>query len=345
MTQIQIRTPDDFHCHLRDGNMLNITVPHIAHNFARAIVMPNLITPITTVKQAEEYLSRIKQHIPKTHADFKPLMTLYLTENNTVEEVEKAAKHPDIFAFKLYPAGATTNSQSGISSFKNLSKIFAKLEELQFPLLIHGESIDPLIDIFDRERIFIETSLLNIINNYPKLKIVLEHVSTAYGIDFVFKAPANIAATITPHHLWYDRNDLLLGGIKPHKYCLPILKRREDKMALIAAAVSGNPKFFAGTDSAPHNIKTKESACGCAGIYHGPYGLELYAQIFAQENKLAKLENFISKFGAEFYGLPLNSGAVTLQKQPQKIATVFEYGEDKISPMESGHQIEWTSVK
>lgn len=324
---LSIIKPDDFHCHLRDDSVLSVTVPVTAQKFARAIVMPNLVPPVIHYNDAEKYYQRILSNIPQDN-NFKPLMTLYLSSQTSANDIIQAAKSNNIFACKLYPMGATTNSLYGISidNLKNIYPLLSTMMQYDLPLLIHGESTDPKIDIFKREEEFIKKYLVDILNNFPKLRIVLEHISSKFAVDFVTNHKSKyLAATITPHHLIINRNDLLVGGIKPHYYCLPIVKKFEDQQALIKAAISGNPKFFAGTDSAPHNIQNKESSCGCAGIFNSNVAIEAYTKVFDDNNCLNNLEGFLSKFGAQFYHLPYNQDKITLVKKDYRPQEYFEY--------------------
>lgn len=342
MNTITLIQPDDWHCHLRDDLALTRTVSDTARQFKRAIVMPNLKPPITSIAQARDYRDRITKKIPSGF-DFEPLMTLYLMENMSPAIFAQAKKSGIIFAAKYYPAGATTNADSGVT---HIQKIFPLLEEMQscdLPLCIHGESIEKNADIFDREKLFLE-ELKKVVNNFPKLRIILEHISTKAAVDFILNAPKNIAATITPHHLHYNRNDLFHHGIRPHYFCMPILKRIEDQQALIHAAISGNPKFFLGTDSAPHAKEKKESSCGCAGIYSAHAAIELYAEIFEQNNALNKLENFASVFGAQFYQLPINKNKITLEKKSWEVPTTLSFGETQVVPMKAGEKVAWKRV-
>lgn len=338
--QIHLLQPDDWHCHLRDDSYLTRTVPDIAKQFKRAIVMPNLKPPITTIEQARDYRERILQHVPK-NTDFQPLMTLYLTENMSPTIFHDAKKSGVITACKYYPAGATTHAESGIASIEKIFPLFEAMQSVDLPLCIHGESITPGVDIFDREKQFLNESLAVIIKNFPTLRIILEHISTKAAVDFITDAPNHIAATITPHHLHYNRNDLFHHGIHPHLFCMPILKCLDDQRALIQAAMSGNPKFFLGTDSAPHTQESKESACGCAGIYSAHAAIELYADIFDKNNALNKLENFASVFGAEFYQLPVNKDKITLIKKSYKIHEKLAFGNTHLIPMKAGEIIPW----
>ncbi len=340
MEKITLTRPDDWHLHVRDGAVLKSVVPHTARHFGRAIIMPNLVPPVTTVEMALAYRRRILAVVPES-SSFKPLMTLYLTESTTLKEIEKASRHPDIAAFKLYPAGATTNSDAGVKNIKKAYPLFEALECHQMPLLIHGEVTDPNIDIFDREKIFIERDLSTITQRFPNLRIVFEHATTSDAIQFVMEMPENIAATITVQHLLYNRNEILAGGIRPHYYCLPILKREQHRKALVGAATSGNPKFFLGTDSAPHPQSKKENGCGCAGCYTAYGALELYAEIFDTANALDKFEGFASFFGADFYRLPRNQATVTLEKQSWEVPLSYPFAEETIIPLRAGEILTW----
>ena len=339
MKTLTITRPDDCHLHVRNGAILKTVLPHTARQFARAIIMPNLKPPVTTVAQAFAYREEILQAIPEG-VNFTPLMTLYLTASTTIDEIKLAAECEHIHAVKLYPAGATTNSDAGVADVTKIYPLLAALEKYDLPLLIHGEVTDEDCDIFDRERVFIERYLIDIIRDFPALRIVLEHVTTKEAVEFVESASDKIAATITPQHLLFNRNAMLAGGIKPHYYCLPILKRETHRLALVKAATSGNPKFFLGTDSAPHLTHLKENSCGCAGCYSAFAALELYVEAFEQANALDKLEGFASFYGADFYGLPRNGETVTLEKRDWIIPASY----DEIKPLKSGELLQWTMV-
>jgi dihydroorotase len=339
MQSLIINRPDDWHVHLRDAEFLQHTVSASAQHFARALVMPNLKPALTTVALIENYRSAIMAVIPKD-ISFNPFMTLYLNNATSAEEIQAAAATPHILGAKLYPAGATTNSEAGVTSLTALYPLFDIMQLNNLVLQIHGEVTHS--DIFERESLFITECLKPIIANFPKLRIILEHISTKAAVDFIVQAPAHIAATITPHHLIYNRNQLLAGGLRPHYYCLPILKHKTDQQALQLAATSGNPKFFAGTDSAPHTIPSKESACGCAGIYSAPYAVSFYAQIFEEQNKLDKLNAFMSYFGAEFYQLPENKEQLELVKSSQVIPDTLPFGHNHVVPMAAGETIKWS---
>jgi len=340
MKTLTITRPDDWHIHVRNGAILKTVLPHTARQFARAIIMPNLKPPVTTVAEALVYRKEILQAVP-TGIHFTPLMTLYLTAATKISEIKKAAESDHVYAFKLYPAGATTNSDSGVADIHAIYPLLAELEKLDIPLLIHGETTDTDCDIFDRERVFVDTSLTDITQNFPSLRIVLEHVTTSEAVQFVIASGNNIAATITPQHLLYNRNALLAGGIRPHYYCLPIIKREKHRLALVKAATSGNPKFFLGTDSAPHITSLKETSCGCAGCYSAYAALELYAEIFERAGALNKLEGFASFFGADFYRLPRNSDTVTLEKTTWSIPLFYGENDNTVTPLKAGEELSW----
>tara|TARA_R110000868_G_scaffold8205_7_gene42734 strand:+ start:43408 stop:44439 length:1032 start_codon:yes stop_codon:yes gene_type:complete len=343
MQKLTITQPDDWHIHLRDGSYLSRTVADASRQFERAIIMPNLTPPVTTVDDAEQYYQRILAQIPSDQT-FAPLMSLYLTDNTTVESIIAASEHPHIHACKLYPAGATTNSDSGVTDIEKLYPIFTAMQKHGLVLCVHGEVTTADIDIFDREARFIETVLIPIVREFPELKIVMEHITTKDAVEFVQAAPLHVAATITAHHLLYNRNDLLVGGIKPHYYCLPVLKRNTHQQALLAAAASGNPKFFLGTDSAPHAVEQKQSACGCAGIYTAHAAIELYAMAFEQMNALDKLEGFASCYGADFYGLSRNTATIELVKENWQVPNLLPFGDTELSPLCAGETLPWRLV-
>ncbi|MDC0611434.1 dihydroorotase [Vibrio sp.] len=340
MTTLTITRPDDWHIHLRDGEVLNDTVRDISRYNGRGLVMPNTVPPVTTTEMAHAYRERIMSCQP--HGDFTPLMTLYLTDNTTAEEIRKAKASGIVVAAKLYPAGATTNSDSGVTSVKNIYSALTAMQEEGLLLLVHGEVTHHDVDIFDREKKFLETVLAPIVNDFPGLKVVLEHITTEDAVKFVEQAGPNVAATITAHHLMYNRNHMLVGGIKPHFYCLPILKRNTHQKALVAAATSGNKKFFLGTDSAPHAKGQKESACGCAGSYTAHAALELYAEVFEAEGKLEHLEAFASFNGPDFYGQPRNQDTVTLVKESWTVPSSMPFGKDIVVPIKAGEDVLWT---
>ena len=341
MQQLTITRPDDWHVHLRDGAELKNTVAHTARYFGRAIVMPNLSPAVTTTEAALAYRQRILDQIP-ADSTFKPLMTLYLTDNTAPEEITKAKASGQIFGVKLYPAGATTNSESGVTAIENIYPCLETMSELGLPLLIHGEVTQDSIDIFDREKIFIDTILTTICSRFPALKVVLEHITTKQAVEFVSTASDNVGATITPQHLLYNRNHMLAGGIRPHYYCLPILKRNEHQQALQEIVASGSNKFFLGTDSAPHATNTKESACGCAGCFSAHAALELYAEVFDELNALDKLEAFSSFNGPDFYELPRNTDLITLTKTSWQAPEVYEFADQQVTPLRANEQLLWT---
>lgn len=337
---LTITRPDDWHLHLRDGAALKAVLPDTARQFARAIVMPNLRPPVTTTELAVAYRQRILDALPEG-ANFEPLMTLYLTDNTTAEEIATAKASGIIHGVKLYPAGATTNSDSGVTSLDKCATALAAMEKLGVPLLVHAEVTDHDVDVFDRERVFIERNMVPLLKKYPALKIVFEHITTKDAAAFVTSAPSNVAATITAHHLLMNRNDMFKGGIQPHHYCLPILKREEHRLALVQAATSGNPKFFLGTDSAPHAKHTKEAACGCAGMYTAHTAIELYAEAFEAANALDKLEGFASVYGADFYALPRNTAQITLAKETWTVPANLPFDQDVIVPLRAGQAVHW----
>ena len=340
MQQLTLTRPDDWHLHLRDGALMQSVLPDTARQFARAIVMPNLRPPVTTAVQALEYRTRILAALPQG-MNFEPLMTLYLTDNTSAEEIRKAKASGMIHAVKLYPAGATTNSDAGVTDIR---KTYAALEEMQrcgIPLLVHGEVTDATVDVFDRELVFIERVLQPLLKDMPGLRVVFEHITTRDAAQFVMNAPDNIAATITAHHLLYNRNAMLVGGIHPHYYCLPVLKREAHREALIAAATGGNRKFFLGTDSAPHARHTKENACGCAGIYTAHAAVELYAEVFEQAGALGRLEGFASFHGADYYRLPRNTQTITLRKESWQAPDSLMFGEHRLIPLRAGESVMW----
>lgn len=342
--QLTITRPDDWHLHLRDGGALPTVLPHTARQFGRAIVMPNLKPPVTTVELAAAYRDRLLAALP-AGMKFEPLMTLYLTDNTQPAEIAKAAASGFVKAVKLYPAGATTNSDAGLTAIEKAYDTLAEMERVGLPLLVHGEVTDPSIDLFDREKVFIDTVLLPLTQRFPKLKVVMEHITTKDAAEFVAGTPENVAATITAHHLLYNRNAIFQGGVRPHWYCLPVLKRETHRVALVEAATSGNAKFFLGTDSAPHARSTKEAACGCAGCYTAYAALELYAEAFEAAGALDKLEAFASFHGPDWYGLPRNSDTVTLVKQPWTVPAGYDYQHgdtlDTLVPLRAGETLSW----
>ena len=340
MTTITITRPDDWHVHLRDGEVLKDTVRDISRYNGHALIMPNTIPPITNTEMALAYRERIMANKPSS--SFEPLMALYLTDNTTADEIRAAKASGLVVAAKLYPAGATTNSDSGVTCAKNIYHVLEAMEEVGMLLLVHGEVTAHDVDIFDREKQFLDTVLAPIVNDFPNLKIILEHITTSDAANFVKNSNDNVAATITAHHLMYNRNHMLVGGIKPHFYCLPILKRNTHQQALIEAATSGNKKFFLGTDSAPHSKDKKEAACGCAGSYTAHAALELYAEVFEQEGKLDNLEAFSSHNGPDFYGLARNNDTVTLTKAEWLVPETMPFGSDIVVPIKAGENINWT---
>ena len=343
LMQISITCPDDWHLHVRDGDALASVVAHTARQFGRAIIMPNLSPPVTTTAQAAEYRNRIIHAVPKS-AEFEPLLTLYLTDNTPVEEITRARESGIIHAVKFYPAGATTNSDSGVTDLKHTYPVLEAMQKHGMPLLVHGEVTDLDIDIFDRESVFIDRHLAPLCKIFPELKIVFEHITTEQGVQFVLSAADTVAATITAHHLLYNRNAIFTNGIRPHYYCLPVLKREQHRQALINAAISGNSKFFLGTDSAPHTISAKETACGCAGIYTAHAAIELYAEAFEHANALDKLEGFASYFGADFYGLARNKQTIQLKKQSWQVPPNYPMGNEQLVPLRASETICWQLI-
>ncbi len=335
--------PDDWHLHLRDGAALKAVLPDTARQFARAIVMPNLRPPVATTALAEEYRQRILAVLPK-NMTFEPLMTLYLTDNTTADEIKKAKASSIIHGVKLYPAGATTNSDSGVTDLLKCSAALDTMQAVGLPLLVHAEVTDADVDVFDREKVFIDRHMRPLLKRFSNLKIVFEHITTKDAADFVQSTPNNVAATITAHHLLLNRNDMFKGGIQPHHYCLPILKREEHRLALVKAATSGDAKFFLGTDSAPHAKHTKEATCGCAGIYSAHAAIELYAEAFEAANALDKLEAFASFYGADFYGLPRNTDKIILQKTSWLVPNELPLGNDSLVPLRAGQQVHWKLI-
>ena len=341
LQRLTIRRPDDWHVHLRDGDMLRLVASFTARQFGRAIVMPNLIPPVTTIGGAADYRERIWEAAGR---DFQPLMTCYLTDETVPDVVESGFNDNVWIAAKLYPAGATTNSASGVTDIRNIYPVLERMQWVGMVLCIHGEVTDPDVDVFDREAVFIERVLIPLIRDFPELKIVLEHITTAEAADFVRDTIPNVAATITPQHLHLNRNALFAGGLRPHAYCLPVVKREKHRLAVRKAAVSGSPKFFLGTDSAPHARNAKESGCGCAGIFNAPYALESYATVFEDEGALDKLEGFASEHGANFYGLPLNGGTVTLERVECEVPDRLGAGDVDLVPFHAGQTLRWSFV-
>jgi dihydroorotase len=350
MTQntLTLTRPDDWHIHLRDGEAMQAIVGHTARQFARAIIMPNLKPPVTTVALAQAYRSRIEQALSAcgiSKTSFKPLMTLYLTDNTEPDEIKRAHETDDIVALKLYPAGATTNSDAGVTDLLGkCSKVLEMMQRVGMPLLMHGEVTDPETDDFDREALFIDRVMIPLRKSFPELKVVFEHLTTKDGVDYVRDASGPIAATITAQHLLYNRNEIFKGGIRPHFYCLPILKREVHRQALVEAATSDSPRFFLGSDSAPHAKGLKENACGCAGCYTAVHALELYATAFERANKIEQLEAFASFRGPDFYGLPRNKGVVTLKREPYTVPLEVPYGNETLVPLAAGDVLPWKMI-
>ncbi|MBP1150542.1 dihydroorotase [Methylocaldum sp. RMAD-M] len=344
MQRLTITCPDDWHLHLRDGAAMRDVLPDSARQFSRAVIMPNLKPPVTTVADALAYRRRILDALP-AGLEFDPLMTLYLTEGTSPEEIRRVAEEPEIVALKLYPAGATTHSEAGVATLEKIYPVFEAMERYDVPLLVHGEVTDAEVDIFDREKAFIDRHLTAIASRFPALRIVLEHVTTRDGVQFVRDGGPNIAATITAHHLLYNRNALLAGGVRPHFYCLPVLKRETHRLALVEAATSGNPNFFLGTDSAPHPRSQKESVCGCAGCYTARGALELYATVFESAGALDKLEAFASFNGPDFYRLPRNQAKIAIEKSEWKMPEAIPFGDDTLVPLRAGETIGWRVVE
>ena len=343
MTRLTITRPDDWHLHLRDGEVLGSVLLDTARRFARAIVMPNLNPPVTTTDQAWAYRGRILAALPPG-LSFEPLMTLFLTEKTTPSEIARAKRSGFVHAVKYYPAHATTHSHNGINAIENSYPVFAAMEECNLPLLMHGEVIDQQVDVFDREAVFIERHLDPLVRAFPALRIVLEHITTSAAVEFVSAAPATVAATITAHHLLLNRNAMFDGGLRPHHYCLPLLKREVHRRALVAAATGGSPRFFLGTDSAPHVRQTKESTCGCAGIYTAHAAIELYAEVFEQADALSRLEAFASFHGPDFYQLPRNPGTITLERLPWTVPEELQLGQGRCVPLRAGGVVAWQVV-
>ncbi len=342
-TEITIRRPDDWHLHLRDGAQLGAVLPFTAARFGRAIVMPNLKPPVTTTALAIAYHRRILSHLP-AGSMFRPLMTLYLTDHTDPAEVDRARASGIVFGFKLYPAGATTHSDAGVTDIRRIEPVLERMSELGTILEVHGEVTDPRVDIFDREARFIDEVLAPLRERFPRLRVVLEHVTTRRAVEFVRAARSGLAATITPQHLLLDRNALFAGGIRPHHFCLPVLKTRSDREALIEAATSGDARFFLGTDSAPHPRRAKETACGCAGVFSAHAAIELYAEAFEAAGRLDALEGFASVFGAQFYGLPGHPDSLTLRREPWDVPAALPFGDDELVPLRAGERIAWRLV-
>jgi dihydroorotase len=343
MDRITLTRPDDWHLHLRDGQAMASVLEDTARRFGRAIVMPNLKPPVRTTQQALHYRERILGALAPG-STFDPLMTLYLTDNTPPEEIARAKLSGRVYGVKLYPAGATTHSEEGVTRISRCFLALEKMEQLGLPLLIHGEVTDPMVDVFDREKAFVDEVLGPIVERFSSLKVVLEHVTTRDAVQYVEVTGPNVGATITPQHLLLNRNALFLGGIRPHHYCLPVLKREEHREALVEAATSGNPKFFLGTDSAPHSRATKEAACGCAGVYSAHAAIELYATAFEEAGALDKLEGFASRFGADFYGLPRNQDTITLLRQEWTVPQTLRFGGEALVPLRAGETVPWKLV-
>ena len=341
MTTLVITRPDDWHLHLRDDQMLRSVLRHTAIRFARAIVMPNLAPPITKVDAAAAYRQRILSALPQG-ADFTPLMTLYLTDGTRKKDVREAKASGLVFGVKLYPAGATTHSDAGVTRIEHTFEVLECMAEIGLPLLVHGESTDPTVDVFDREKRFIDDTLVPLVERFPSLNIVFEHVTTRDAVQFVESARTGVAATITPQHILCNRNAMFQGGLRPHNYCLPVLKAEKHRTAVLEAATGGNPRFFLGTDSAPHLQGSKESGCGCAGIYSAHAGIELYAEAFAQAERLDRLEAFASHHGADFYGLPRNENTITLIDEPWTVPDAYAVGDDRLVPFRAGQTVGWS---
>jgi len=341
MSQLRLTRPDDWHLHLRQGDVMSSVVGMTARQMGRAIVMPNLSPPIRTVQEALDYRKEIVSSLSK-ESNFNPLMTLYLTDNTTKQNIIDASNEEHVYAVKLYPAGATTNSESGVTSMLSAYPVIEQMQKEGVPLLVHGEVTHAEIDVFDREKVFIEKVLSPLLENFPELKVVLEHITTKEAVDFVSDSKENVAATITAHHLLANRNHMLVGGIRPHYYCLPVLKRQSPHQeSLIAAATSGSAKFFLGTDSAPHDKHQKESACGCAGVFSAHAAIELYAEAFDRENKIERLEGFASHYGADFYGLQRNSDTIMLEKKSWTVPASFEFADSEVVPFFAGESLSW----
>ena len=343
MQELTLLRPDDWHVHFRDGDVLRHTVPHTARVFRRAIAMPNLVPPVKTTEQALAYRERLLASAP-AGSGFEPLIVLYLTDETSADEIRRAHRSGKVVAVKLYPAGATTNSAHGVTDLERVYPALEAMSEVGMPLLVHGEVTRAEIDVFDREQVFIDTILLPLCQRFPKLKVVLEHITTRDAVQFVSSAPANIASTVTVQHLLYNRNHLLVGGVRPHLYCLPVLKRNIHQQALLDFVKSGSAKVFLGTDSAPHARHTKEHACGCAGCFTAPAALELYAEVFASLDALDKLEAFASHHGPDFYGLPRNTQTIKLRKQPWVLDKELVFGEHHIIPLRAGDTLHWKVV-
>ncbi len=341
MDKLVITRPDDWHLHLRDGAMMASVLPYTCERFARAIVMPNLRSPVTTVAQAAEYRQRILSALPD-NSNFTPLMTLYLTDNTSEQEIKAAGDAEIVVAIKYYPSGSTTHSDAGVTAIENVFPALESMEKYGLPLLLHGESTDPSVDVFDREKVFIDQTLEPLANRFSELKIVFEHISTADAVEFILQARHGVGATITPQHMLLNRNALFDQGLRPHNYCLPVLKREQHRQRILEAATGGSKRFFLGTDSAPHAVADKQSACGCAGIFSAHAGIELYAEAFDQAGQLDRLEAFASYHGADFYGLQRNTDTITLHREPRRIDERLTFGEQSLTPFRAGTDLAWS---
>ncbi|HEX7416601.1 MAG TPA: dihydroorotase [Steroidobacteraceae bacterium] len=340
MTALTLRRPDDWHLHLRDGANLQAVLPFSAQRFGRALVMPNLTPPVTTTAAALAYRARILAQLP-AGSQFEPLMTLYLTDRTDPAEVDRAKASGKVLGCKLYPAGATTHSEAGVTDIARIDEVLARMAQQNLTLQVHGEVTDPNVDVFEREARFIDTVLAPLLERHARLRVVFEHVTTRAAVQFVRGSRAGVAATITPQHLLVNRNAMFQGGLRPHYFCLPVLKGEDDRRALVEAATSADPRFFLGTDSAPHARRAKEAACGCAGVFSAHAGIELYAEVFEQAQALPRLQGFASEFGADFYGLPRNSGSITLIRDPWSAPQSYAFGDDELVPLRAGEKITW----
>jgi dihydroorotase len=340
VTALTLRRPDDWHLHLRDGANLQAVLPFSAQRFSRALVMPNLTPPVTTTAAALAYRARILAQLP-AGSQFEPLMTLYLTDRTDPAEVDRAKASGKVLGCKLYPAGATTHSEAGVTDIARIDEVLARMAQQNLTLQVHGEVTDPNVDVFEREARFIDTVLAPLLERHARLRVVFEHVTTRAAVQFVRGSRAGVAATITPQHLLVNRNAMFQGGLRPHYFCLPVLKGEDDRRALVEAATSADPRFFLGTDSAPHARRAKEAACGCAGVFSAHAGIELYAEVFEQAQALPRLQGFASEFGADFYGLPRNSGSITLSRDPWSAPQSYAFGDDELVPLRAGEKITW----
>ncbi|ULX57877.1 dihydroorotase [Ectothiorhodosinus mongolicus] len=343
MSELVIRRPDDWHLHVRDGKAMAHAVAHSARQFARAVIMPNLVPPVVNAEQAAAYRQRILEVTPKD-SGFTPLMTIYLTKNTSPEDIEAAVATGFVHGVKLYPAGATTHSDAGVRDIRDAYPALQAMQDLGLPLMVHGEVTDPEVDIFDREKVFIERILAPLIERFDRLKVVMEHITTAHAVDFVCSAPERVGATVTPQHILMNRNALFQGGLRPHHYCLPVLKREQHRAAIMEILASGHPRFFLGTDSAPHPKGGKESACGCAGIFSAPAAIEFYAEAFEAAGALHQLESFASLNGPAFYGYPVNEDFIRLERQDWTMTESFPFGDDTVIPLRAGETVHWRCV-